>query len=186
MYWNRAAERLYGYTAEEAVGQNAMVLLQNEWAEPADAEAHVISLSTTGSWRGEMSHRTKSGERITVEASTRVHFDEKGVPIAGINVMQDVTSRRRMEEQRRHAQKMEAIGVLAGGVAHDFNNLLAVILGFAQLPLRRLATESADAAALREVIAAAQRGAELTRKLLAVSRKQIIQRNKSSSEARST
>ncbi|MGZ3450365.1 MAG: PAS domain-containing hybrid sensor histidine kinase/response regulator [Polyangiales bacterium] len=175
-YWNRAAERLYGYTAEEAVGQNAMALLQNEWSNPADAEAHVVALSTTGSWRGEMSHRTKCGERILVEASTRVLFDEKGVPVAGINVLQDVTAKRRMDEQLRHAQKMEAIGVLAGGVAHDFNNLLAVILGFAQLPLRRLAADSADAAALREVIAAAQRGAELTRKLLAVSRKQIIQR----------
>jgi signal transduction histidine kinase/CheY-like chemotaxis protein len=124
-----------------------------------------------------MSHRTKSGDRLIVQASVRILYDDAGAPIAGINVLQDVTDKRRLEEQLRHAQKMEAIGVLAVGVAHDFNNLLAVILGFSELTLRRLAPDDPDAVALREVVGAAQRGAELTRKLLAFSRKQIIQRS---------
>ena len=93
----------------------------------------------------------------------------------GITVMQDVTAGARLEEQVRQSQKMEAIGLLAGGVAHDFNNLLAVILGFSELAARKLPPDAPRLAAASEVFEAARRGGELTRKLLAFSRKQIIQ-----------
>jgi PAS domain S-box-containing protein len=174
IYWNAAAERLYGWTAAEAIGQPGGELLKHEWVDTGDAARHREALMTKGAWRGEMIHATKSGERLRLEASIRLLRDENGRAIAGINVMTDPTAQRRLEEQLRQSQKMEAIGVFAGGVAHDFNNLLSVIVGCTELPLSRLPPDHPDAAALRDVLAAAQRGAELTRKLLAFSRKQVF------------
>jgi PAS domain S-box-containing protein len=174
-YWNEAAERAFGHTAKEAVGQHASRLLRTQWA-PEALEALVAALrSSKSAWRGEMTLHAKNGDVVVVDASVCLVRNEAGVPQHGLTVMQDVTMRRRLEEQLRQSQKMEAIGLLAGGVAHDFNNLLAVILGFSELAARKLPAGHPVASQLSEVFEAARRGGELTRKLLAFSRKQIIQ-----------
>jgi two-component system NtrC family sensor kinase len=90
-------------------------------------------------------------------------------------VSADVSERKSLEAQARQAQKMEAVGLLAGGVAHDFNNLLAVIMGFGELATRAMPPDDPAVAHLQELVDAAWRGGELTRKLLAFSRKQVIQ-----------
>jgi PAS domain S-box-containing protein len=173
-YWNEAAERLFGYTAEEAIGRSAPELFRVQWP-PGAFEPMVGTLRAKSVWHGETTLFSKAGEAVVVEASVRLLRDEAGVPVHAIAVMQDMTVRKRLEEQLRQSQKMEAIGLLAGGVAHDFNNLLAVILGFSELAARKLPAGHAVAAQLSEVFEAARRGGELTRKLLAFSRKQIIQ-----------
>ena len=174
-HWNAAAERLYGWPASEALGQISEQLLQTEWPGPGGSDAGYDALRTTGQWTGELVHTTRAKDRIVVLASVRLLRAADGKPSHAIAVMQDVTLRKRLEEQLRQSQKMEAIGLLAGGVAHDFNNLLAVILGFSELAVRKLPPGHPVAGQLTEVFEAARRGGELTRKLLAFSRKQIIQ-----------
>ena len=169
IYWNAAAERLFGWTAAEVLGRNSDEFVQSSY--PRGHEELVASLQATDTWRGEIVANKRNGELITVEASIRILRDAN----IGITVMKDITERRALEEQLRQSQKMEAIGLLAGGVAHDFNNLLAVIVGFSELAARKLPQGHPVASQLAEVFDAARRGGDLTRKLLAFSRKQIIQ-----------
>jgi PAS domain S-box-containing protein len=172
-YWNAAAASLFGWTEAEALGQDGEKLLRTRWPEGKDAMVH--ALVTARQWSGEMVHTTRAGEEVIVHASIRILMNDEGQPTGGISVIQDVTARKNIEEQLRQSQKMEAIGLLAGGVAHDFNNVLAVILGFTELAERKLPAEHAAREPLAEVAAAAKRGSDLTRKLLAFSRKQILQ-----------
>jgi len=100
--------------------------------------------------------------------------DASGAVAGWLAILHDITSRRVLEDQFRQAQKMEAVGRLAGGVAHDFNNLLMAILGYGELLRRRLTGQEACLEDLREIEAAAQRAAALTRQLLALSRQQVM------------
>ena len=105
----------------------------------------------------------------------RILLGEHGEPVRGVGISQDVTERRTLEEQYQQAQKMEAVGRLAGGVAHDFNNLLTVILGYCELLLADLEPDDPRQADIAEIQKAGTRAAGLTRQLLAFSRKQIIE-----------
>jgi PAS domain S-box-containing protein len=105
----------------------------------------------------------------------RVQLDENHEPVRGVGISMDVTERRTLEEQYHQAQKMEAVGRLAGGVAHDFNNLLTAILGYCELLLADLDPHDARRADINEIHSAGESGARLTRQLLTFSRKQIIE-----------
>jgi PAS domain S-box-containing protein len=124
-----------------------------------------------------LQHRTlwPDGTVRWLSGAGRVLLGEHGEPLRGVGISLDVTERHTLEEQFQQAQKMEAIGRLAGGVAHDFNNLLTVILGFCELSLAGLAPDDPRQADIGEIQKAGMSAAELTRQLLAFSRKQIIQ-----------
>ncbi len=169
-FWNHGAERMYGYTKEEATGRVGHDLLHTTASEGLGAVYQI--LATEGKWEGELVHSKRDGKRIVVE-SRMVQITERDRSYV-LETNRDVSEERLLEVQLRQSQKMEAIGRLAGGVAHDFNNLLGVILGSAELlgDAKDLSQVQKRAA---EIQKAGQRAASLTRQLLAFSRKQMIE-----------
>ncbi|GFO64253.1 response regulator [Geomonas paludis] len=122
----------------------------------------------------ELRLRTRGDEYLTVRCRGQAEWDEAGEPVRMSGAITDMTERQLMEEQLRQAQKMEAVGQLAGGVAHDFNNVLTVIAGYANILKMDLTSESAHYELADQIAAAAERAAQLTRGLLAFSRKQAM------------
>ncbi len=174
LLWNPASERLYEYTAAEAIGRRLGEFLLPA-AEASAFEGMLLSATpaTKPSLR-EFNTTTRSGALRNVLASLFC------VPDAGggthfVCVDIDVTERKRLEQQLVHSMKMEGIGRLAGGIAHDFNNLLTAILGYAQLAETSLQPGGETRTHLQQISRAAQRAAELTRNLLAFARRQIIE-----------
>ena len=166
---NLAACSLYGYSRAE-FGELSLAQLQTpEDTERLATELRSANRPPTTVWR----HRTKAGRAIDVEAA--VHEIEYGGRKAELAVLMDVTARRHLEEQLRQAQKMEAVGMLAGGVAHDFNNLLTIITGYSQLILNNLGASDPNRHSAEQIMKAAERAAALTKQLLAFSRRQVLQ-----------
>src|SRR5712691_24121 len=166
-----AAVAHYGYTRDEFLAMRITDIRPPENVPLVESsvrsEGAVPIVRRSGTWR----HRLKDGRVIDVEIVA--HDLEFGGRQGRLVVAHDVTERKRLEGQLLQSQKLEAIGQLAGGVAHDFNNLLNVILGYSDLALRDLPREAPQAARLQQIRRAAERGATLTRQLLAFSRKQV-------------
>jgi len=174
LYVNPAFERLTGYTQEEAIGRNPRILKSGKHDEAFYKQMwHTLTSGET--WRGEIINKTKDGTLFTEEATISPVFDNKGKIINYIGVKHDVTKQRVLEDQLRQAQKMETVGRLAGGVAHDFNNMLNVILGSAKLVMTRDDLDDSMLKNLQQIQKAAERSADITRQLLAFSRKQVIE-----------
>src|SRR6185369_7166169 len=174
---NAAAVRHYGYSAEEFARLTAETL---QAAMPQSGDSLPPPASSTNAHAPAVRHKKKDGSLIWVELTQ--HDLELEGTAARLYVARDVTDRknaeeqlRKTEEQLRQAQKMEAIGSLAGGIAHDFNNLLSVILGYTALAIAELKPGEPMRADIEEVEQAGRRAAQLTRQLLAFSRKQILQ-----------
>ena len=174
LYTNPAFEKTTGYTRAEALGQNPSLLKSGKH----DAEFYRRMWEVLG--RGEIRsghfvNRRKDGTFIEEEASISPVRDAAGNVVNYVAVKRDVTREVQLEAQFRQSQKMEAIGHLAGGVAHDFNNMLAAIMMQAELTETVENLPQAAREGLREIRLASERAANLTRQLLAFSRRQVMQ-----------
>ena len=170
-YVNPAFEALTGYGAEEIRGQRPQILKSGEQSHEFYRDLWKTILAGKV-FRGIMVNRKKSGELYYVEESICPVRDSQGEITHFISNGRDLTERLRLEAQLLQAQKMDAVGRLAGGVAHDFNNLLTIITSYSELALDAVPQNSPLGAKLNEILHAARRAAELTRQLLAFSRKQ--------------
>jgi PAS domain S-box-containing protein len=180
---NREVERLFGYGREELLGQTIEVLVPERFRPLHPAyrseffrEPHRRAMGAGRNLFG----RRKDGTELPVEIGLNPLETEEGVfvlsSIVDISARQQAEEeRRRLEEQLRHAQKLEAVGTLAGGIAHDFNNVLGAVFGYAELLQGEVEDEVAKAD-VRELLTAAQRGRQLVRQILAFSRRQAIVR----------
>ncbi len=167
---NESAVRLYGWSRAEFLRMTIKDIRPADDVEKLlEALRGVRDRTDLGVWR----HRRKDGTPLDVEVTVQP-IDLGGRP-ARLVAARDVTDRRRLEEQLQQATKMEAIGRLAGGVAHDFNNLLSVILSYCNLAIDSLREGDPLREDLTEVRVAGERAAELTRQLLAFSRRQVMQ-----------
>jgi two-component system, cell cycle sensor histidine kinase and response regulator CckA len=172
--WNSGAEKLFGYSSQEIIGQHIHLLTPPDLLEEVNLGIAQVS-------QGEPIHahettrKTKNGRILPVLVSISPIHDEMNRIVGSAVIMRDLTEFHRLEDQLRQAQKMEAIGRLAGGVAHDFNNLLTVINGYTNLVLSTLHPHDHHRESLEQIARAGDRAAELTRQLLAYGRKQLMQ-----------
>ncbi|HYE04828.1 MAG TPA: PAS domain S-box protein, partial [Planctomycetota bacterium] len=173
-YWNDAAQRIFGWTRDEVMGRDALALLVPENTRAIAVEA--MQRADHGErMAGANVNRTKDGRQITCEWYSVPLPSVQGVPESMMWLAQDVTERRRLEDELRQAQKMDAIGRLAGGVAHDFNNLLTVITGYGEIINQGLDLHHPLRGHAEQMLKAAWRAAQLTRQLLAFGRRQVLQ-----------
>jgi two-component system, cell cycle sensor histidine kinase and response regulator CckA len=171
--WSPSAERVFGYSREEAIGQDANFIVPPALREQV-AKIGQELLRQRGGTRSRNDNITKDGRMISCEWYNTPLVDDAGKVLGVASLVQDVTERVALEERLRQSQKMEAVGRLAGGVAHDFNNLLTVIMGYSHVLTEGLTPGSKLYGATEQIRSAADRAAGITRQLLAFSRKQVL------------
>jgi two-component system, cell cycle sensor histidine kinase and response regulator CckA len=171
LFLNAAGRELIGLAPDHDVRTNTL----KDFHSPEEM-ALVQEHRRQGDWQGETTLRhQKTGEHIKTNASTFLVRDVDGRPLCFGTVQHDLRATKRLESELRQAQKMEALGRLAGGVAHDFNNLLTVILSYSAMLQHSLPKQGRNISDVQQIDRAAQRAAELTRQLLAFSRRQALQ-----------
>jgi PAS domain S-box-containing protein len=172
---NHALLQATGYKDTEIIGEFFGKTLISHNNPPALDEEIRARTILEGGWRGECLGRRKDDTDFPVFLSTGQIKDSRGLVIGIFGIGQDITDRKRLEEQLLVSQKMEAVGRLAGGVAHDFNNLLGVIVGYSDLVLDAFPSEDPRHQQLEQIKKAGLRATSLTRQLLTFSRKQVCQ-----------
>ncbi|HEV2348768.1 MAG TPA: PAS domain S-box protein [Terriglobia bacterium] len=171
--WNAAAERVYGYTAEEIHGKHVSILAPSSGANEIPVFLEKINQGERISDFEAVSLR-KDGTEFPVSITMSPIRDSQGGILGLSGIIRDITSRKRLEEQVTLSQKMESVGRLAGGVAHDFNNMLQIIHGYSELVLDELSQNDSSRGHVQEIKNVVERAAGLTRQLLAFGRQQVL------------
>lgn len=168
--WNKGAANIYGYKDTEVVGKPTSILAP---PERRDEVRELLDRIERGKHveRYETVRRRKDGREIDVSLTISPIRNAEGAIIGVSTTTRDITGQKSLQRQLLQAQKMEAIGTLAGGVAHDFNNLLTVVMGFSELLLAQKQEDDREYADLQRIFHAAKNGAELVQRLLMFSRK---------------
>ena len=175
IFANPALLRATGYREDELTGKPfAKSLLSHNNPPGLDEEIRRKTISG-GGWSGECIRCRKDGSDFPIHLSTGQIKNDQGAIIGTFGISQDMTERKRLEDQLAVSQKMEAVGQLAGGVAHDFNNLLGVMIGYSELLQEGFPPDDPRHRKLQQIKKSGDRAASLTRQLLAFSRKQVIQ-----------
>ncbi|MCE0498319.1 MAG: PAS domain S-box protein [Methylacidiphilales bacterium] len=166
LFWNKGAERLYGWASREIVGQYHDDILYADLK--ALEESYRVAVSE-GEWNGELKHFTKDKRELTIESRWTLIRDQDGRPKSVLAINTDITERKKIEAQFMRAQRMENIGTLAGGVAHDLNNILAPIMMSIDL-LKGMSDKPQATKILETIEVSAKRGADIVRQVLSFAR----------------
>jgi PAS domain S-box-containing protein len=168
-FWNQSAERLYGWSATEVLGQSILALLYpDNLAAVDEVIARVLSRST---WQGELTQRTKLGKSVVVLSRWTLVRNAAGEPKSILTVNTDITEKKQLEAQFLRTQRLESIGTLASGIAHDLNNVLTPILASAQLlPLKNPQLDPQSQQLLQMLETSARRGSDLVKQVLSFAR----------------
>lgn len=170
LFWNKGAERLYGWESAAALGKSAIALLYRHGEAPPHA-AIETTLLEEGQWQGELQHVTSSGKTVIVESRWTLVRDEAGNPKSILTVSTDITEKKQLEAQFLRVQRLESLGTLASGIAHDFNNILTPILAAVQLlPLKIPDLDEQSHGLVTLIEDSTKRGAALVKQILAFAR----------------
>src|SRR5436190_7836468 len=167
LFWNKGAERLYGWTSDEVIGKSAVELLYKERSAQVEAARQVVRQH--GEWIGELHQTRRDGSEVFVESRWTLVRDDNGAPTSILVINTDITEKKRMEAQFLRAQRMESIGTLAGGIAHDLNNVLSPILMAIDM-LQLKVTDEASKKWFEVMRANAERGGNMVRQVLSFAR----------------
>lgn len=173
---NAAAERLYGYDRNEMIGNTPRMVKAAVQGHEFYQEMWQTVLNRQ-SWQGELVNRRKDGTLVEVSLAISPILDPQGQLTNFVGIYRDISDRKNIERQLFHAQKMQSVGTLAGGVAHEFNNLLAGIQGYASLAQREKGLRDGIREFLDFIVQLTDRAANLTRQLLAFARKPALSRH---------
>ncbi|XZF61855.1 MAG: PAS domain S-box protein [Gloeotrichia echinulata DVL01] len=167
LFWNKGAQRLYGWKVEEALGKNVEELLYKK--PSSQLQDALFTVVNTGEWRGELHHLTKDGKEIIVESRWTLVRDDNGQPRFILSVNTEITQKKQLEAQLLRSQRLESIGTLAGGIAHDLNNVLAPILMSVELLQMKLRDPQSQRL-LQTLENNVKRGANLLKQVLSFAR----------------
>ncbi len=170
--WNKAMIAVTGYTDMEIPLKKITDFFREQ--EKTRVSGSILKVTEEGSDHVEAIMVTKDGRKIPYSFNAAILRDAQNKPVGISGVGRDITEHQRLETQLRQAQKMKAVGTLAGGIAHDFNNILNVIMGYSAMVRDTLETGSPAMEDMNEVLIASNRAADLTRRLLVFSRKDVV------------